>query len=45
MAETFIEKNPDPNNVKVKNIIKKAKELGITLQPDVPKGTFTPLKA
>ena len=40
MAETFIEKNPDPNNVKVKNIIKKAKELGITLQPNVPKGTF-----
>ena len=39
-AETFIKKNPDPNNVKVKNIIKKAKQLGITLQPDVPKGTF-----
>jgi len=40
MAETFIEKNPDANNVKVKNIIKKAEELGVTLQPDVPKGTF-----
>ena len=39
-GETFIEKNPDPNNVKVKNIIKKAKELGVTLQPNVPKGTF-----
>ena len=39
-AETFIEKNPDANNVKVKNIIKKAEELGVTLQPDVPKGTF-----
>ena len=40
MAEAFIKKNPDPNNVKVKNIIKKEEELGITLQPDVPKGTF-----
>ena len=40
MAETFIEKNPDANNIKVKNIIKKAKELGVTLQPNVPKGTF-----
>jgi len=40
MAETFIEKNPDANNIKVKNIIKKARELGITLQPDVPKGIF-----
>ena len=40
MAETFIEKNPDANNIKVKNIIKKAEELGVTLQPNVPKGTF-----
>jgi len=40
MAEKFIEKNPDPNNPKVKNIIKKAEELKITLQPEVPKGTF-----
>ena len=40
MAEKFIEKNPDPNNPKVKKIIEKAKELKITLQPEVPKGTF-----
>ena len=40
MAEKFIEKNPDPKNPKVKNIIKKAEELKITLQPEVPKGTF-----
>ena len=37
-AERFIEGNPkDP---KVKNIIKKAEELKLTLRPDVPKGTF-----
>ena len=37
-AEKFIEKNPkDP---KVNNLIKKAEELKITLQPDVPQGTF-----
>ena len=40
MAETFIEKNPDVNNIKVKNIIKKAEELGVTLQPNVAEGTF-----
>ena len=40
MAEKFIEKNPNPKNSKVKNIIKKAEELKITLQPNVPKGTF-----
>ena len=40
MAEKFIEKNPDPSNPKVKNIIEKAEELKITLQPEVPKGTF-----
>jgi hypothetical protein len=40
MAEKFIEKNPNPKNPKVKNIIKKAEELKITLQPVVPKGTF-----
>jgi len=40
MAEKFIEKNPDPNNSKVKKIIEKAKELKITLQPEVPTGTF-----
>ena len=37
-AERFIESNPkDP---KVKNIIKKAEELKLTLRPDVPTGTF-----
>ena len=37
-AEKFIEKNPkDP---KIKEILKKAEELKITLQPDVPAGTF-----
>jgi len=37
-AEKFIEKNPkDP---KIKEILKKAEELKITLQPDVPEGTF-----
>ena len=37
-AEKFIESNPkDP---KVKNIIKKAEELKLTLRPDVPEGTF-----
>jgi hypothetical protein len=40
MAEKFIEKNPDSNNSKVKKIIEKAKELKITLQPEVPAGTF-----
>ena len=40
MAEKFIEKNPNPKNPKVKNIIEKAEELKITLQPEVPKGTF-----
>ena len=40
MAEKFIEKNPDPNNPKVRNIIEKANELKITLQPQVPEGIF-----
>ena len=37
-AEFFIEKNP--NSPEIKNIIKKAEELKITLRPNVPKGTF-----
>jgi hypothetical protein len=37
-AEKFIEKNPD--SPKVENILKKADELKVTLQPDVPEGTF-----
>ena len=37
-AEKFISKNPD--SPKVKTILKKANDLKITLQPDVPEGTF-----
>ena len=37
-AERFIENNP--KSPKVKNIIKKAEELKLTLRPDVPAGTF-----
>jgi len=37
-AEKYISKNP--NSPKVKTILKKAEELKITLQPDVPDGTF-----
>ena len=37
-AEKYISKNPD--SPKVKTIIKKAEDLKITLQPDVPEGTF-----
>lgn len=43
-AEKFIEANPDPDNVKVQAIIKKADDLGITIRPNVPEGTF-PTKA
>jgi hypothetical protein len=39
MAESFIEKNP--NSPKIDAILKKAEELKITLQPNVPQGTFT----
>jgi len=39
MAEKFIEKNP--NDPKVKNIIEKANELKVTLQPTLPEGTFS----
>jgi len=39
MAEKFIEKNPD--SPKVKTILEKADELKVTLQPNVPKGTFS----
>ena len=38
MAESFIEKNPD--SPKIDAILKKAEELKITLQPNVPQGTF-----
>ena len=37
-AEKYISKNPD--SPKVKTILKKANDLKITLQPDVPAGTF-----
>ena len=40
MAEKFIEKNPDPSNPKVQNILKVAEDLKITIRPDVPKGIF-----
>jgi len=40
MAEKYIESNPDPDDPKVKKIIEKAKELKITIRPNVPKGTF-----
>ena len=37
-AEEFIKKNPTSN--KIPAILAKADELKITLQPDVPEGTF-----
>ena len=43
-AEQFIEKNPDPSNPKVQNILKVAKDLKITIRPEVPAGIF-PTKA
>jgi len=43
-AEKFIEKFPDPENPKVQAILSKADELGITIRPNVPEGTF-PTKA
>ena len=43
-AEKFIEKNPDPSNPKVQAILEKADELGVTIRPNVPEGTF-PTKA
>jgi hypothetical protein len=44
MAEKFIEKFPDPSNPKVQAILEKADELGVTIRPNVPEGTF-PTKA
>jgi hypothetical protein len=44
MAENFIEKFPDPSNPKVQAILEKADELGVTIRPNVPEGTF-PTKA
>ena len=43
-AEKFIEKNPDRTNPKVVAILNKADELGVTIRPNVPEGTF-PTKA
>lgn len=43
-AEKFIEKFPDPNNPKVQAILEKADELGVTIRPNLPEGTF-PTKA
>src|SRR6056300_1697621 len=44
MAEKFIEKNPDSSNPKVINILNTADELGVTIRPNAPEGTF-PTKA
>ena len=44
MAEKFIEANPDPENPKVKNILKVAEDIQVTLQPNVKEGIF-PTKA
>jgi hypothetical protein len=44
MAEKFIENFPDPSNPKVQAILEKADELGVTIRPNVPEGTF-PTKA
>ena len=40
MAEKYIQKNPNPNDPKVKRILEVADELKITLQPDIPAGIF-----
>jgi hypothetical protein len=40
MAEKFIEANPDPENPKVKNILKIAEDIQVTLQPNVKEGVF-----
>ena len=40
MAEKFIEANPDPENPKVKNILKVAEDIQVTLQPSVKEGVF-----
>ena len=40
MAEKFIEANPDPENPKVKNILKVAEDIQVTLQPNVKEGVF-----
>jgi len=39
-AEKFIEANPDPENPKVKNILKTAETIQVTLQPNVDDGIF-----
>jgi hypothetical protein len=43
-AEKFLEANPDPDNPKVQAILTKADELGVTIRPNLPEGTF-PTKA
>ena len=40
MAERYIESNPNPNDPKVKNILRKADELKITIQPNIAPGIF-----
>jgi hypothetical protein len=41
MAEKFIESNPNPEDPKVKNILKVAEDIQVTLQPNVKEGVFT----
>ena len=40
MAEKFIESNPNPDDPKVKNILKTAEDIQVTLQPNVDDGIF-----
>ena len=40
MAEKFIESNPNPEDPKVKNILKVAEDLKVTLQPSLKEGVF-----
>ena len=40
MAEKFIESNPNPEDPKVKNILKVAEDIQVTLQPNVKEGIF-----
>jgi hypothetical protein len=40
MAEKYIESNPNPDDPKVKNILKTAEDIQVTLQPNVDDGIF-----
>jgi len=41
MAEKYIESNPNPDDPKVKNILKTAEDIQVTLQPNVDDGIFS----